>query len=720
MYRDRFWFCAPCRTCQGTVREDYSHNGDAWAHFPHDIARSRAYRWGEDGIAGLCDNHCRLGFSLALWNGKDPILKERLFGIPNPQGNHGEDVKELYWYADNVPSHSFQKYIYKYPQAEYPYEQLMRESANRSRDVNEFEITDTDVFDEGRYWDVVIEYAKDDDDENANSIRITAFNRGPEAADLHLIPQLFFRNTWSWDHDKTEKPSMHLVDDYVVQADHDTLGRYFLYCSTSPAPSLPVEPGTTQAELVSDEEVAPEMLLTENETNFERLYGGHNASYAKDAFHDHIIFNHRLPQDKPPPVRQTRLVKKRAPKVVQKPVTVRKPKVVQSQQPDSSQAEGTDEADETQTVIPSSPINVSRSTNKPTDSEEFENVTEYTSIEEEMEFEEEEEYFIQTTERTRDYVNPQNVGTKAGAHYVFRSVPANGGCAVVRLKLTPKTPREDPLIDDDDAFDQVLETRRAEADDFYAQFETGAASKDMCQVMRQAFAGMLWNKQYYQFIQAEWIKGDPAQPAPPPERKYVRNREWRHLHAEDVLSMPDKWEYPFFAVWDTAFHCIPLAMIDPAFAKKQLDLFTREWYMKPDGALPAYEWSFSDVNPPVHAWATFRVFKIERKLHGHEDLAFLERVFQKLLINFTWWTYVPDLPSSPSPSLLLHCFVTNTNRRPLGQQPQGLFWLGDFRRWLLGVGQYRSLQPFGAITDGRNLAPGGRNSMDGLLCIDDA
>lgn len=616
------------------MREDYSGNGDAWAHFPHEMARSRAYRWGEDGIGGISDSHCRLAFSLALWNGNDSILKERLFGIANPQGNHGEDVKEMYWYADNTPTHSYMKYIYKYPQVEYPYEQLVRESTNRSRDVNEFEIADTDIFDEGKYWDVVIEYAKDEDEENATSIRISAFNRGTEPADLHIIPQLLFRNTWSWDNSKSDKPSLQLVDDYVVQADHEQLGRYFLYCSTSPAPSLPVDHGSGQAELVSDEEVLPEMLFTENETNFERLYGGQNANtYAKDAFHDHIIFNHRLDKDKPTPSRHTRMIKKQIPKMVSKPLTVLKPK--------KSIAAGRADEDGTRTVTPSTPNSSTPELVEAEDGDEYEELTEYVSVEEMVTVEEEEEYFVQTTERTRDYVNSNNVGTKAGAHYVFRSVPPNGGCAVVRLKLTPKTPNDDATIDDDDAFDQTLETRRAEADDFYSRLEVGAASEDMRRVMRQALAGMLWNKQYYCFIQTDWSKGDPAQPPPPAERKKVRNREWRHLHAEDILSMPDKWEYPFFAVWDSAFHCIPLAMIDPAFAKKQLDLFTREWYMKPDGALPAYEWNFSDVNPPVHAWATFRVFKIERKLHDQEDLAFLERVFQKLLLNFTWWTYVP-------------------------------------------------------------------------------
>lgn len=521
-----------------------------------------------------------------------------------------------------------------YPQAEFPYDQLLRESTNRSRDVSEFEITDTDILDEGKYWDVVVEYAKDAEEENATSIRISAFNRGPEPADLHIIPQLFFRNTWSWGKDHAEKPSLRLVDETVVQADHEALGRYFLYCSSSPAPSLPMTAGIQEAQLVSNDEVVPEMLFTENETNFERLYGGENANtYAKDAFHDHIVYHHRLDKDKPKAVRHTRIVKKKVTHVIQTPVTVRRPKP--QVPPTASEAPMPDE-NKNQSAVAEG-----KAGSQDGEDDNCEIVTELHPEEVEDEVEEEEEYFVQTTERTREYVNPLNVGTKAGAHYVFRSVPANGGCAVVRLKLTPQTPEDDETIDDDEALDDLIETRHQEADDFYSRLELGGQmSGERKMVMRQALAGMLWNKQFYSFIQTEWIKGDPSQPSPPPERKKVRNRDWRHLHADDILSMPDKWEYPFFAVWDSAFHCIPLAMIDPAFAKKQLDLFTREWYMKPDGALPAYEWNFGDVNPPVHAWATLRVFKIERKLYGREDLAFLERVFQKLLLNFTWWTCV--------------------------------------------------------------------------------
>ncbi|KAG8785143.1 hypothetical protein FRC20_001870 [Serendipita sp. 405] len=526
-----------------TVREDYSPDGDAWSHFPHSQARSRAFRWGEDGIAGISDNHLDLCFSVALWNGVDPILKERLFGVTGHEGNHGEDVKELYYYLDSTPTHSYMKYLYKYPQRPFPYDQLVRENANRSRDVNEYELLDTDSFDEDRYWDVFVEYSKDEDTPNAISIRITAYNRGPDSATLHIIPQLWFPNTWSWSKPTPEKPSLHLVAPGAVAVKHPSV-RTNLYCLPSPPPVGP--------EAIDEEEednVYPEMLFTENETNYKRLYGGQNeSSYSKDAFHDHIIPSHR-----------------------------------------------------------------------PVGTVKVENSNEGEHI----------------------FVNPLNRGTKAGGHYIFRDVPPNGGCVVVRCKLTPSKPDEDAGITDEELFDMSMEERREEADEFYGNLSLGLTD-DLRSVMRQALAGMMWSKQYYKFIQTEWMSGDPAQPPPPPSRKYIRNREWKHLHIEDILSMPDKWEYPFFAAWDTAFHCIPLAMVDPAFAKKQLDLLTREWYMKPDGQIPAYEWNFSDVNPPVHAWAVFRVFKIERKLFGNEDLKFLERVFQKLLLNFTWWVNRKD------------------------------------------------------------------------------
>lgn len=527
-----------------TVREDYSGNGDAWSHFPHAQARSRAYRWGEDGIAGISDNHQRLCFALALWNGVDPILKERLFGVTGHEGNHGEDVKELYYYLDSTPTHSYMKYLYKYPQRPYPYEQLVRESGNRSRDVNEFEILDTDAFEDNKYWDVFVEYAKDEDAPDAISIRITAYNRGPEPATLHIIPQLWFPNTWSWSKDAPPKPVMYLAAPGAIAVKHPQM-KANLYCLPSPPP---VGPATSEED--DGDIVYPEMLFTENETNYKRLYGGQNVNpYCKDAFHDHIIPSHR-------------------------------------------------------------PSDWSKAG--------------------------------ETSGPRSEFVNPHNRGTKGASHYVFRDVPANGGCAVVRCKLTPEKPDADPGITDEELFDSTVDERREEADEFYAHLAVGPLTDDLRSVMRQALAGMLWSKQYYKFIHSQWMSGDSAQPPPPPERKHIRNRDWKHLHIEDILSMPDKWEYPFFAAWDSAFHCIPLAMIDPAFAKKQLDLLTREWYMKPDGQIPAYEWNFSDVNPPVHAWATFRVFKIERKLFGKEDIQFLERVFQKLLLNFTWWVNRKD------------------------------------------------------------------------------
>ncbi|KAJ7703229.1 Six-hairpin glycosidase-like protein [Mycena rosella] len=548
-----------------TVREDYSGNGDAWSHFPHEHARSRAYRWGEDGIAGISDNHQRLCFGLSLWNEKDPILKERLFGVTGHQGNHGEDVKELYYYLDSTPTHSYMKFLYKYPQRRYPYEELVTENQNRSRDVTEYEILDSDAFDQDRYWDVFMEYAKDEDDPDNLYIRITAYNRGPDPATLHIIPQLWFPNTWSWVIDKPPMPSMSASvrsDINCVTVKHPSLGKTHLFCLPSPPPVGPT--GVFQSENENDV-IEPELLFTENNTNFSRLYGGTNETpYVKDAFHDHIVSSHRPPAS-------------------EEEEEFFSPKI-RSRTASSFGGEIPEEPEQGPcTPFPPTP----------------------------------------------NFVNPEQTGTKSAAHYVFRDVPGQGGCAVVRMKLTPLNPKKDPSLEDEILFDDAVEARRQEADEFYGSLVFGVG-------------GMLWTKQYYKFIQKEWIEGDPSQPPPPPERKFIRNREWRHMHIADILSMPDKWEYPFFAAWDTAFHCIPLAVVDPAFAKKQLDLLTREWYMAPDGQIPAYEWNFSDVNPPVHAWATFRVFKIERKLTGKEDLAFLERVFQKLLLNFTWWVNRKD------------------------------------------------------------------------------
>ncbi|KAJ9110908.1 hypothetical protein QFC19_001417 [Naganishia cerealis] len=528
----------------GTVREDYSANGDAWNSFNFDQSRSRAYRWGEDGIGGISDNHQRLCFSLALWNGKDKILKERLFGLTGQQGNHGEDVKEIYYYLDSTPTHSYMKFLYKYPQMAYPYEQLIEENAQRSREVPEFELMDTEAFDEDRYWDIFVEYAKDEQDVDGISIRITAYNRGPEPADLHILPQVFFRNTWSWNKEMPkDRPEMHQSSEGTIEIEHPSMAKMYFHATPSPAPAAPVKGGVV---MVDGPSVTPELLFTENETNFERLYNGKNRTpYVKDAFHDYLIPEHR-------PVA---------------PGTPKASKAVALEDGETAEEENIVEP-------PPRPVEANGGV---------------------------------------QFVNPEKKGTKAAAHYFFSQVPAKGGCVVMRLKLTDKTPEQDPAIEDEELFDDTVEDRRVDADEFYHRVCKGPLSDDMRNVFRQALGGMMWTKQYYQYIQKEWIEGDDGQPPPPPERN-----------------------------WDTAFHCIPIAMIDPGFAKKQLDLMTREWYMKPDGALPAYEWNFSDVNPPVHAWSTFRVFKIERKLFGREDLNFLERVFQKLLLNFTWWVNRKD------------------------------------------------------------------------------
>jgi len=491
----------------GTVREDYSHDGSAWDHFTHDQARERAYRWGEDGIAGISDNHQRLCFALALWNGADPILKERLFGVTGTEGNHGEDVKEYYFYLDNTPSHAYMKYLYKYPQHAFPYTQLVQENRRRSRQEPEFELLETGVFAENRYFDVFVEYAKGAPDDIL--ILMTVVNRGPAAKPLHLLPTLWFRNTWSWDPGQ-EKPILTAVKSdggtSVIAASHPTLGSRWLYGAKPKA-----------------------LLFTDNETNFQRLFGVANASpYVKDGIHSYLV------QGEPAAV------------------------------------------------------------------------------------------------------NPKQIGTKAAVHYELEI--GAGETQTVRLRLSDRSDLVDPLGQE---FDAIFEARRQEADEFYQQVSASARlPEELRQIQRQAFAGMLWTKQFYHYVIDEWLKGDPAGP-PPPERQ--RNQEWIHLYNEDILSMPDKWEYPWFAVWDLAFHAIPLAMIDPDFAKRQLDLLTREWYMHPNGQIPAYEWKFSDGNPPVHAWAAWRVYKIEKKMYGQADKSFLERVFQKLLLNFTWWVNRKDI-----------------------------------------------------------------------------
>jgi hypothetical protein len=486
----------------GTVREDYSPNGTAWEYFPFDQARSRVYRWNEDGLAGICDRHQLICFALALWNGRDPILKERLFGLTGNQGNHSEDVKEQYFYLDNTPTHSYMKCLYKYPQAEFPYQRLLDENRRRGRNDPEYELLDTGVFAENRYFDVFVEYAKASTEDIL--IRIEAFNRGPEAATLHVLPTVWFRNTWTWKKDAV-KPELRAFDG-GIELEEPYYGKRWLYCQT-PA----------------------EVLFTENETNAARLWGLPNLKpYVKCSIGDYVIHGDTAA------------------------------------------------------------------------------------------------------------VNPERRGTKAAAHHILQLAPGQSG--VVELRLTD-TQIGDPF---GPAFQQVLLDRFDDANDFYATVTPRALTIDGRMVMRQAFAGMLWSKQFYHYVVRVWLNGDPGQPVPPLQRHFGRNADWTHLYNADVISMPDKWEYPWYAAWDLAFHCLPLALIDPQYAKDQLLLMTREWYMHPNGQLPAYEWSLDDVNPPVHAWAAWRVYKIEHKRRGQTDRAFLERVFHKLLLNFTWWVNRKD------------------------------------------------------------------------------
>ncbi len=484
----------------GTVREDYSEHGTAWDYFPHDQARSRAYRWNEDGLAGVCDRHQVLCFAVALWNRRDPILKERLFGLTGQEGNHGEDVKELYYYLDSTPTHSYMKYLYKYPQAEFPYGKLVEENRRRGRAGREYELLDTGVFDGDRYFDVFVEYAKADVEDLC--IRIEVANRGPEPAELDLLPTLWFRNTWSWNGDQ-RRPSVRAGGDAVVQADHRGEGRRYLHC-----------------------EGAPELLFTDNDTNVARLFGGKNGGYLKDGIDEYVV------------------------------------------------------------------------------------------------------------QGRAGAVNPDRIGTKCAARYPLTVGP--GESAVVRLRLT-----RDAGVGIEEV-DRVVEQRKREADEFYQTVIPGHLSEDGAGVMRQALGGMLWSKQYYHYVVRDWLSGDGRQPPPPQQRRAGRNAEWTHLHNADVLSMPDKWEYPWFAAWDLAFHCIPLAIVDSDFAKEQISLLLREWYMHPNGQIPAYEWAFGDVNPPVLAWAAWRVYKIEQKRRGEGDRKFLKRVFHKLMLNFTWWVNRKD------------------------------------------------------------------------------
>ncbi len=490
----------------GTVREDYSPYGSAWEYVSHDQARSQAYRWGEDGLLGISDDQAQLCFALALWNEADPIIKERLFGLTGNEGNHGEDVKECYYYLDSTPTHSYMKALYKYPQRAFPYEQLIAENKRRDRSQPEYELIDTGIFDDDRYFDVVVEYAKASPDDIV--IAISATNRGPEAAALRLLPTLWFRNTWSCGRSET-RPSMMEVQrsdgGRLVEAVHPAVGRWWLACDG-----------------------APELMFTNNETNARRIWNAPNASpFVKDSINDAIVRG------------------------------------------------------------------------------------------------------------ATGVLNPDDSGTKMAAHY--RATIAPGATERVLLRLSASR-RDAPFAD----AEQIIEQRRTEADTFYASLSPPKSTDDARLVKRQAFAGLLWSKQYYAYDVERWLDGDPACAPPPASRASGRNAAWRHLNNSDVISMPDAWEYPWYAAWDLAFHCIPLAEIDPDFAKEQLILLLREWYMHPNGQLPAYEWAFGDVNPPVHAWAAWRVYAIDKRVTGRADRDFLERVFHKLLLNFTWWVNRKD------------------------------------------------------------------------------
>ncbi|HEX3883593.1 MAG TPA: glucosidase [Stellaceae bacterium] len=488
----------------GTVREDYSPGGTAWDYFPHDHARSRAYRWGEDGIAGWGERHLYWCLALALWNGNDPILKERLFGLTNEEGNHGEDVKELYYYLDGLPTHSYMRMLYKYPQAAFPYSRLVDENRRRDKTSAEFEIVDTGIFDDDRYFDVTVEYAKAGIGDVL--MLVTAENRGPAPARLHIVPQLWARNIWSWS-EGVERPLLSAEGPNAVDVVHPLLKPLRLVCDGK-----------------------PELLFCDNDTNVRRHDGFDAPGYFKDGINEYLV-----------------------------------------------RGKG-------------------------------------------------------------GAVNPARTGTKVGVHY-DATIPA-GGKVRFRLRLTPDGGLPDGGFDD---FDAIFAARRAEADEFYAAVQEGIDDPDARAIQRQAFAGMLWSKQTYLLDLRTWLRGDPAQPTPPEERRHGRNADWGHLYNSDVIAMPDKWEYPWYAAWDLAFHCVTLALIDPDFAKDQLVLLTREWYMHPNGQLPAYEWAFGDVNPPVHAWAAWRVYEIDRRQRGGRgDRAFLERVFHKLMLNFTWWVNRKD------------------------------------------------------------------------------
>ncbi len=530
----RHWGPYLAERAWGTVREDYSPDGDAWAYFPHEHARSRTYRWNEDGLAGICDDRQTLCLGLALWNGNDPMLKERMFGLTGPQGNHGEDVKEYWWYLDSTPTHSFMRWRYMYPQAAFPYEQLLAENEARTRLDPEFELVDTGVFDDGRYWEISVEYAKASPEDVL--MRIAVRNAGPDPATLDVLPTLWFRNTWSWEPDGA-KPMIRVAGSALV-AEHDELGsRALSFAGTA------------------------EPLFCENETNVVRIFGtASDTAYPKDGIGDHVVHGSAT-------------------------------------------------------------------------------------------------------------VNPAQTGTKAALRYHL-DVPA-GETTTIELRLS-----EQAGVGAD--FADVFAARAAEAEEFYAELSPPDATPDEARVFRQAFAGMLWSKQFFHYDVRRWLEGDPTEPPPPPERLTGRNSQWTHLNNRDVISMPDTWEYPWYAAWDLAFHCVALAHVDPEFAKSQLLLLGREWYMHPNGQLPAYEWAFGDVNPPVHAWAALRVFEIA----ADNDTDFLERVLHKLLLNFTWWVNRKD---SEDNNLFEGGFLGLDNISPFNRSTlpvQGILEQSDGTAWM--------------------------------------
>lgn len=490
----------------GTVREDYSSNGDAWNYVSHDTARSRAFRWGEEGIGGFSDNKQHISIAFAFWNHNDPILKERFFGLTNRESNHGEDVKELYYYLDSTPTHSYMKMLYKYPQKAFPYEKLRVESAKRTKHDNEYELLDTGAFDNDEYFDIYIEYAKADEEDFL--FKVTAYNRGPKEAPITILPTIWFRNTWSWGYKEFDyKPMLTSISQQTIEVNHRRHGRYIMYF-----------------------ENADEILFCENETNYQRLYNIPNASpYVKDGINDYIVSGKKAAT-----------------------------------------------------------------------------------------------------------VNKNRFGTKAAGCFERRVQP--GESVTIRVRFADQI-KEKPF----EGFEELFATRLKEADLFYEELQKGVDDLELKSIGRQAYAGMLWNKQFYYYNVYEWLKGDPGKPAPDPHRKWGRNSGWKHLYAANLISMPDKWEYPWFAAWDLAFHTIPLARLDPDFAKRQLEILLREYYMHPNGQMPAYEWNFSDVNPPVHAWATLKVYEIDKEQNGGRgDIDFLEKIFHKLLLNFTWWVNQKD------------------------------------------------------------------------------